>query len=287
MTVNRTHSIKRRKITTNILYHTIISLISIGMLYPLLWMLSSSFKPNNEIFSTVEQLIPRHFTPENYVNGWRGFAGISFGVYFGNSLLIAGVSTIGVALSSAMVAFGLARLRFPGRNFWFICMIVTMMLPGQVMMIPRFVLFNTIGWVGTFLPLTVPAFLGSAFDIFLVMQFIRGIPRDMDEAAVIDGCSWFRVFVSIIIPMIIPALVTVGILTFINSWNDFMGSLLYLNSPTMYTSSYALKLFTDSAGTDFGATFAMSVYSLVPILVIFFFFERQLVEGISTQGLKG
>ena len=257
------------------------------MLYPLFWMLSSSFKPNNEIFTTVGNLIPQTFTTENYVNGWRGFAGLSFGVYFRNSLIVAGLSTIGAALSSALVAFGLARLHFPGRNFWFVCMIVTMMLPGQVMMIPRFVLFNQLGWVGTFLPLTVPAFFGSAFDIFLVMQFIRGIPRDMDEAARIDGCSWYGIFTYILVPMIVPALVTVGILTFINSWGDFMGSLLYLNSPAMYTSAYALKLFSDSAGTDFGATFAMSVLSLVPILIIFFFFQKQLVEGISTQGLKG
>lgn len=260
---------------------------SIAMLYPLLWMLASSFKPNSEIFVTVGSLIPETFTAENYVNGWRGFAGMSFGVYFGNSLLVAGVSTVGAALSAACIAFGLARIRFPGRNFWFVLMIITMMLPGQVMMIPRFVLFNQMGWVGTFLPLTVPAFFGGAFDIFLVMQFIRGVPRDMDEAAKIDGCSWYGIFGRILLPMIVPAVVTVGILTFINSWGDFMGSLLYLNSPRTYTVAYALKLFSDSAGTDFGATFAMSVLSLVPILVLFFFFQRQLVEGISIQGLKG
>ncbi len=286
-TTTRYHSIKRRKITMTVVYHVLVAAASLAMLYPLFWMLSSSFKPNNEIFTTVGNLIPQTFTTENYVNGLRGFAGLSFGVYFRNSLIVAGLSTIGAALSSALVAFGLARLHFPGRNFWFVCMIVTMMLPGQVMMIPRFVLFNQLGWVGTFLPLTVPAFFGSAFDIFLVMQFIRGIPRDMDEAARIDGCSWYGIFTYILVPMIVPALVTVGILTFINSWGDFMGSLLYLNSPAMYTSAYALKLFSDSAGTDFGATFAMSVLSLVPILIIFFFFQKQLVEGISTQGLKG
>lgn len=270
-----------------VIYHVLVAAASIAMLYPLLWMLASSFKPNSEIFTTVGSLIPQTFTTENYVNGWRGFAGLNFGVYFRNSLLIASLSAIGATLSAACVAFGLARLRFPGRNFWFVMMIITMMLPGQVMMIPRFILFNQMGWVGTYLPLTVPAFFGSAFDIFLVMQFIRGIPRDMDEAARIDGCSWYGIFGYILLPMIVPALVTVAILTFINSWGDFMGSLLYLNAPSMYTSAYALKLFTDSAGTDFGATFAMSVLSLVPILVIFFFFQKQLVEGISTQGLKG
>ena len=185
------------------------------------------------------------------------------------------------------MAFGLARIRFPGRNVWFVAMIITMMLPGQVMIIPRFVLFNQLGWVGTFLPMTVPYFFGGAFDIFLVMQFIRGIPRDMDEAARIDGCSYYGIFLYIMVPMIIPALVTVGILTFINSWGDFMSSLLYLNTPSRYTVAYALKLFSDSAGTDYGAIFAMSTLSLVPILIIFFFFQRQLVEGISTQGLKG
>ncbi len=286
-TTVRMHSMKRRKRVTTTVYHVLVTAASLMMLYPLFWMLSSSFKPNAEIFVTVGNLIPETFTMENYVNGWRGFAGLSFGVYFRNSLIVATLSSLGAVISSAMVGFGLARLHFPGRNAWFVAMIITMMLPGQVMMIPRFVLFNRMGWVGTFLPLTVPAFFGSAFDIFLVMQFIRGIPRDLDEAARIDGCSWYGIFVYILIPMIIPALVTVGILTFINAWGDFMGSLLYLNEPSMYTVAYALKLFSDSAGTDFGATFAMSVLSLVPILIIFFFFQKQLVEGISTQGLKG
>lgn len=278
---------KRQKTISTIIYHVLVAAASVGMLYPLLWMLGSSFKPNNEIFTSVERLIPKTFTLENYVNGWRGFAGLSFAVFFKNSFFVAIIASLGATLSSAVVAFGLARLRFPGRKVWFIAMIVTMMLPGQVMMIPRFVLFNKFGWVGTYLPLTVPCFFGGAFDIFLIIQFIRGVPRDMDEAATIDGCSWYGVFSRITLPMIVPAIVTVGILTFINSWGDFMGSLLYLNAPRKYTVAYALKLFTDSAGTDYGATFAMSVLSLIPILVIFFFFQKQLVEGISIQGLKG
>ena len=285
--VERMHSMSRRRRIGTVVYHVIVATLSIGMLYPLMWLIASSFKPNTEIFVTVNSLIPKTFTVENYVNGWRGFAGLSFAVYFKNSLFVALMATIGSVFSAAVVAFGLARLRFPGRQFWFVCMIVTMMLPGQVMMIPRFVLFNEMGWVGTFLPLIVPAFFGGAFNIFLIMQFIRGIHRDMDEAARIDGCSWYGIFLYIMLPMIVPALVTVGILTFINSWGDFMGSLLYLNAPRRYTVAYALKLFTDSAGTDYGATFAMSALSLVPVLIIFFFFQKQLVEGISTQGIKG
>ena len=286
-TTTRYHSIKRRKITMTVVYHVLVAAASLAMLYPLFWMLSSSFKPNNEIFTTVGSLIPQTFTTENYVNGWRGFAGLSFGVYFRNSLIVAGLSTIGAALSAALVAFGLARLHFPGRNFWFVCMIVTMMLPGQVMMIPRFVLFNSMGWVGTYLPMIVPSFFASGFNIFLIMQFIRGIPRDMDEAAKIDGCSWYGVFFRIIVPMIVPSLVTVAVLTFMSSWEDFMGALLYLNKPETYTVAYALKMFNDSSMSDYGATFAMSAASLVPILVLFFFFQKNLVEGISIQGLKG
>ena len=165
-------------------------------------------------------------------------------------------------------------------------MVVTMMLPGQVMMIPRFVLFNSMGWVGTYLPMIVPSFFASGFNIFLIMQFIRGIPRDMDEAAKIDGCSWYGVFFRIIVPMIVPSLVTVAVLTFMSSWEDFMGALLYLNKPETYTVAYALKMFNDSSMSDYGATFAMSAASLVPILVLFFF-QKNLVEGISIQGLKG
>ena len=280
------HPHKRLKITT-VMYHALMLLLSFIMVYPLLWMLASSFKPNSEIFTNVRSLIPNHFTLDNYTNGWRGFAGLSFTVFFRNSVFVSVLATVGATLSASIVAFGFARLRFPGRRIWFASMIVTMMLPGQVMIIPRFVLFNRMGWVGTFLPLTVPCFFAGAFDTFLVMQFIRTIPRDMDEAARIDGCSWYGIYARILVPLIIPALVTVAVLTFINAWGDFMGSLLYLNTPTKYTAAYALKLFCDNDVADYGATFAMSVLSLVPILIVFFLFQKNLVEGISTQGLKG
>ena len=283
----RMHSIKKTRQRNTIVYHALVFLFSVLMLYPLLWMIASSLKPNNEIFVSVSSLIPRTLTFENYVNGWKGFAGLSFGVFFKNSLIIAFLHSFGCTLSASIVAFGFARLRFPGRNFWFTCMILTMMLPGQVMMIPRFILFNKLGWVGTFLPMTFPAFFGGAFNIFLVMQFVRGIPRYMDEAARIDGCSWYRIYVYIILPLIIPALVTVMVLSFINSWGDFMGSLLYLNTPQKYTVAYALKLFSDTSYTDYGATFAMSVLSMIPILIIFFIFQKNLIEGISTSGTKG
>lgn len=284
---NIRHSVSAQRNISTVLYHTFMLLVGFVMLYPVLWLVSSSFKPNGDIFTTATTLIPKDFTIEHYIVGWKGFGGYTFGKFFSNSLFVALLSSAGMVISSAFVAFGLARIKFKGRNFWFVMMIITMMLPGQVMMIPRFVLFNSMGWVGTFLPMIVPSFFAGGFNIFLIMQFIRGIPRDMDEAAKIDGCSWYGVFFRIIVPMIVPALVTVGVLTFMGSWEDFMGALLYLNKPAMYTVAYALKMFNDSSSTDFGATFAMSALSLVPVMVLFFFFQKNLVEGISIQGLKG
>ena len=278
---------KKKKTIRKIIYYVLVTGIGFLMIYPLIWMIMSSFKETNSIFLTASSLIPEKFTLENYINGWKGFGGYTFTTFFSNSLLVALLSAVGMMASSALVAFGLARIKFKGRNIWFVLMVVTMMLPGQVMMIPRFVLFNSMGWVGTYLPMIVPSFFASGFNIFLIMQFIRGIPRDMDEAAKIDGCSWYGVFFRIIVPMIVPSLVTVAVLTFMSSWEDFMGALLYLNKPETYTVAYALKMFNDSSMSDYGATFAMSAASLVPILVLFFFFQKNLVEGISIQGLKG
>lgn len=280
-------SLSFRKKLGSVVYHVLMFAGSLIMLYPLLWMISASFKPNADIFSKAREILPSAVTTEHYTTGWRGFAGLTFAAFFGNSIFIACVSSLGTVLSSAVVAFGFARIRFKGRQLWFVLMILTMLLPGQVMMIPRYVLFNALGWVGTYLPLTVPSFFGGAFNIFLIMQFIRGIPRDLDEAAKIDGCSWYGIFARIVAPLIVPSLVTVGVLNFISCWEDFMRALLYLNKPKMYTVAYALKLFNDNTTTDYGATFAMSVVSLVPILIIFFFFQKSLVEGISMQGLKG
>lgn len=258
------------------------------MIYPLLWMVMNSLKENNEIFSSASSLIPKEFHFENYANGWRGFAKISFATFFKNSFFIAAVGTIGAVFSSAFIAFGFARLKFKGRNFWFICMLVTMMLPFQVIMIPQYIIFNKLGWVGTFLPLIVPSFFGGSFFIFLIIQFIYGIPKDLDEAAKIDGCGYLDIFIRIIIPLIVPALVTCAIFSFMWKWDDFMGSLLYLNKPSMYPVTMALKMFADPTSiTDWGAMFAMATLSIIPIFLIFVFFQKYLVNGISTEGLKG
>lgn len=278
--------VKKQKKISNYLYHGLMLLLCFAMIYPLIWMLSSSFKENTDIFTTVDQLIPQNGTIRHYIDGWKGFAGYTFTTFFKNSFVIAIIASIGTVCSSVLVAFGFARLRFRGRKIWFTLMMLTMMLPSQVLMIPQFLLYNQLDMVGSILPLTLPSFFGSAFNIFMVMQFIRGIPKEMDEAARIDGCSWYGIFARIHIPMIKPAVATVAVLTFMGSWQDFMGPLLYLNGPDQYTVAYALKLFNDSAGNDYGATFAMAVLSLLPVLILFFIFQKQLVEGISIQGLK-
>lgn len=281
----------RRLKARNIGHIILIAVIILGgltMIYPLLWMVMSSFKENNEIFSSSSSLIPKKFHVVNYANGWKGFGGISFAVFFSNSFFISVVGTIGAVFSSAFISFGFARLKFKGRNFWFICMLLTMMLPFQIIMIPQYIIFNKLGWVGTFLPLTVPNYFGGAFFIFLIIQFIYGIPKDLDEAAKIDGCSYYGVFAKIVLPLILPALVTCAIFSFMWKWDDFMGSLLYLNKPSTYPVSLALKMFADPTSiTDWGAMFAMATLSVMPIFLIFVFFQKYLVEGISTEGLKG
>ena len=270
------------------IYHAGVILLGFVMIYPLLWMVASSFKPAREIFNDASSLIPKDFVTYNYVNGWEGFAGYGFSTFFQNSFVISLLSTIGSLISSPFIAFGFARLRFKGRRIWYSLMLLSMMLPFQVIMIPQYIIFHRLGWVGTILPLVLPSFFGGAFFIFLIIQFITGIPRELDEAGKIDGCSWYGIFARIILPLIIPALVTCAIFAFMWKWDDFLASLLYLNAPRQYTVSIALKMFSDpNSGSDWGSMFAMSTLSLLPIMLIFIFCQKYLVEGISTEGLKG
>src|SRR6185503_13841568 len=219
---------------------------------------------------------------------WRGLGGISFAVFFRNSFFYAGLATLFSVISSAIVAYGFARLRFVGQRFWFTCMILTLMLPSQVQLIPQYILFNKLDWVNTYLPLLVPRLCGQAFFIFMMMQFIRGIPRELDEAAEIDGCIRIGIFFRIILPLIKPALITAAIFSFYWTWEDFQGPLIYLSNPKLYPVSLALRASADgNSVTNWGALFAMASLSLVPVFAVFIFFQRYLVEGISTTGLKG
>ncbi|WP_315838936.1 carbohydrate ABC transporter permease [Bradyrhizobium prioriisuperbiae] len=257
------------------------------MLYPLLWMLASSFKPESDIFSSAS-LWPSHFSLEAYQRGWSGLQ-VSFGQFFLNSLLVSLSCVIGNVISCSLTAYAFARLTFRGQNIWFALMLGTLMLPYHVTLIPQYVLFLNLDWVGTFLPLIVPKFLAAdAFFIFLLVQFFRSIPRDLDDAAMIDGCGPLRIYWMVILPLSLPALATAAIFTFIWTWDDFFGPLVYLTDINTYTVQLGLRSFVDSTGkSDWGALFAMSTLTLLPVLGFFLAFQRLLINGIATTGLKG
>ena len=280
---------KRKKTISNIIYHVLVCAFGLVMIYPLVWMVMSSFKDTNTIFTTATSLIPEKFTLQNYVNGWKGFAKVGFGTFFKNSLFISITATIGTVLSSSVVAYGFARCKFPGRKLLFAAMLASMMLPAQVLMIPQYLWYQKLNWVGTNLPLIVPyCFAIQGFFVYMMTNFIEGIPRELDEAAKIDGCSYYTIFTKIIFPLMVPTMITGCIFSFMWRWDDFLAALLYLSDPLKYPVSYALKMFSDpTAGSDWGAMFAMATLSLIPIFVIFFCLQRYLVEGISTSGLKG
>jgi multiple sugar transport system permease protein len=279
---------KLRSTIKNVAFHAAVIALGFLMIYPLLWMLASSFKGPDDIWTNVSSLIPKEITFENYASGWNGFAGITFATFFRNSLFVTGISTAASVFSSALVAYGFARIRFAGRGFWFAVMLATLMLPGQVQIIPQYIVFSKLGWVNSFIPLILPHFFGGAFFIFMMVQFIRGIPIELDEAAEIDGCGRVGIFFRIILPLIKPALITSAIFAFYWSWDDFLTPLIYLNDPNLYTISVALRSFADpSSVTNWGGVFAMGVLALIPVFTLFIVFQKYLVEGISTTGLKG
>lgn len=280
---------KTKKIIGRSIYHILVCGFAFVMIYPLLWMILSSFKPTNTVFTTAQELLPRTWTLENYANGWKGFANVSFGRFFLNSLFISVMATLGTLASSSIVAYGFARLKFKGRGILFSAMLVTMMLPAQVLMIPQYIWYQKLGWVGNYLPLIVPYWFAiQGFFVYLMTNFIGGIPKDLDEAAKIDGCSTYGIFFWIILPLIVPALITGGIFSFIWRWDDFLSALLYVSKTETYPVSLALKLFSDpSSSSDYGAMFAMSTLSILPVVLIFITLQKYLVEGIATSGLKG
>ncbi|WP_413988824.1 carbohydrate ABC transporter permease [Labrys okinawensis] len=276
-----------RSILRSTLMHVVLIALSFVMLYPLLWMLSGSLRPANDIFGDQVSLIPSQVSVDAYGKGWFGLQ-VSFGTFFLNSLVIAVLATIGNVMAASVTAFAFTRLEFFGKRFWFALMLGTLMLPYHVTLIPQYVLFQHIHWVNTWLPLVVPKFFAvDAFFIFLMVQFFRGLPRELDEAAQMDGCSAWRIYWKIILPLSVPVLATAAIFSFIWTWEDFFGPLIYLNDINTYTVQLGLRSMVDASGaSDWGALFAMSILSLIPIFLIFLFFQRLLIEGIATTGMK-
>lgn len=269
-----------------ILKHIFLIAASFIMIYPLLWMIASSLKPDNQIFGDLG-LIPTDPQWSNYSDGWNALS-VSFTQFFWNSGVVTVLSVIGNVLSCSFAAYAFARLEFNGKNIWFALMMMTLMIPYHVVLIPQYLTFLQLGWVNTYLPLVVPRFLATdAFFIFLMIQFFRQLPRELDEAAMIDGCSPFKIYWAIILPLSLPAMTTAAIFSFIWTWEDFLGPLVYLNDIKDYTVPLALRMFlSQDSVSEYGQMFAMSVLSILPIILFFVVFQRFIIRGIAMSGMK-
>lgn len=273
--------------------HVVLMLICAGFLIPFLWMISTSLKTLDRVMSDRPQLIPDPVAWENY-HKVLTHPGVHFLLFARNTLIIAILSVIGNVLASAVAAYGFARISFKGRGVLFALMLSTMMIPFPVVMVPLFTIFRWLGdhhlgqWLGTYKPLWVPYWFGSAFSIFLLRQFFLTIPAELSEAARIDGCSEFGIFCRIILPMAKPALAVVALFTFMASWNDFLGPLVYIQNEDQYTLSLGLQAFQSAhGGTDFHYLMAASVMVIAPVVLLFFLTQRTFIQGIATTGMKG
>lgn len=278
---------RRVAVSPQVVRQIVLLVLALALIYPLVWLVLASLRPESLIFSDPTGL-PLPPTGENYVKGWTG-TGQSFHAYIINSIILCSASVIGNVLACSMVGYAFARLDFPFRKTLFALMLATIMLPHQVTLIPQYTLFRQLGWVDTYLPMVVPKFLAvDAFFVFLIVQFVRGIPRELDEAALIDGCGPIATYWRIIFPLLMPALVTTAIFTFLWTYDDFFSQLIYISSPQKFTVPLGLRVFLDTTGESaYGAMLAMSVVALVPVVTVFLFFQKRIVDGVATSGLKG
>lgn len=265
-------------------FYCVLLLVSTIFMIPLLWMLTTALKPLPDIFKMPPVWIPN---PPQWQQLWQPWIERDFTLYFRNTLQIAGLSVVGTILSSSLVAYSFARLRWPGRDIFFILTLSAMMLPFQVRLVPLFLIFKELGWINTHLPLIVPHFFGGAFEIFLLRQYFRSLPRDLDDSAKIDGSSYFRTYWNILLPLTKPALAAVGIFTFMNQWNAFLTPLIYLSERKKYVLAIGLAVMRDEFQVDWADLMAISfLVTLLPLLV-FFFAQKYFIQGITMTGLKG
>ncbi|MFM7323216.1 MAG: carbohydrate ABC transporter permease [Armatimonadota bacterium] len=272
--------------------HLVLIVLSLLFVSPLLWMISTAIKPIEETMTATPTLIPSKALWDNFPKaityGSKELGYIPFLLYARNTLLVTILCVTGAVCSNAVVAYSFARLRWRGRDAFFAATLATMMIPFPVLMVPTFGLFKWLGWVGTFRPLWVPAFFGSAFSIFLLRQFFRTIPMELSEAAKIDGCSEFRIFTDVVLPLARPALAVVALFTFMGTWNDFMGPLIYLSDQETFTLSLGLQAYqSQHGGTQWNLLMAAATVVIAPVIVVFFFAQKAFIQGIATSGLKG
>jgi len=274
-----------RKRIKRVLAYVLLIAIAAGLLLPFLWMVSASLKGDEEIFAVPPTFIPKDIRWDNYL---EVFDRMPFLAYLRNTTFITVFTILGTVLSSSLVAYAFACLKWPGRDKLFLFVVATMMLPLHVIMVPLFVIFKELHWLNTYKPLIIPAWLGGgAFNIFLLRQFFLGIPKELFDAARIDGCSEFRIYRTIAMPLARPALITVAILTFMFAWNDFLGPLIYLSEQSKNTLALGLALFVGQHATEWGILMAASILMMIPMVAIFFFFQRYFIKGFTMSGLKG
>jgi multiple sugar transport system permease protein len=269
-----------RRLNVTLVYAALI-ILSVVFFSPFVWLVMTSLKPEAEVFTTI---LPRHWVLTQYKDGLTHFP---FMLYLRNTMVLCTANVVGVLLSSSLVAYGLSRIPWKGREPLFAVLLSTMMLPAQVTMVPMFAVFKTLGWIDTLLPLTVPAFLGNAFFIFLLRQFFMTIPGDLTDAARLDGCSEFDIYRRVVMPLAKPALATVALFTFLATWNDFIGPLVYLYDEGKFPLSLGLAMFTSQYGSFWGQLMAVSTVMTAPILLLFFLTQRTFIQGITMSGIKG
>lgn len=277
---------KTLRLLRNTVTYLLLTIVSLVIISPFLWMLTTSLKDQNKIFLFPPQWIPNPIVWSNYSNVFTTQP--HFLLYYANSLYIATLVTVGTCIVGALAGFSFAKLQFPFKNVFFLILLSGMMIPNEVTIIPNFIWFSKLGLVNNHFPLIIPPILGAGgiFGVFLLRQFYITIPKDLDEAAEIDGSTPWQTFWKIMVPMAAPAFATLAIFTFLNSWEDFLDPLIYLSSDRLFTLPIAMKLFTDMAGTDWHLLMAASVMATVPLLLVFFFAQKKFIEGVATTGLK-
>lgn len=278
----------RKNYLRNTLNYCFLIIVAVIMIYPLLWLVGSSFKENGEIITSIS-LFPKKLDFSSYINGWKGMGRYSYTVYFINTFKMVIPTVLFTVLSSFVVAYGFSRFNFYGKKLLFSLMISTLLLPAQVVMIPRYILYNNLHWLDSYLPFIVPALLATnSFFIYMMHQFIRGIPRELDESALIDGCNSFTILTRIIAPLSKSAMFSVIVFQFVWKWNDFFDSLIYINSPKKFVISLALRSSLDISDTiAWNQLMAMSVVSMIPPILLYIFAQKYFIEGVATTGIKG
>ncbi|HAQ55841.1 MAG TPA: sugar ABC transporter ATP-binding protein [Acholeplasmatales bacterium] len=282
----RYKSRKTTKTITHLILHVVLVLCSLVFVFPFLWMLFTALKTPAELLRGIQQFLPARPQWSNFITAVQA---IPFFMYLKNSLIIVVLVVTGTVFSATTAAYAFAKLRWKGRDKWFIVMLATMMLPIQVILIPTYIMYAKIGWLGTRLPLIVPAFFGggSAFYIFLLRQFFKGLPRELSESAVIDGANHWQIFVKIMLPLSKPAVVTVALFTFMGAWNDYFGPLIFLSNPEHWTLALGLRAFQTQYGGQYNLMMAASILIMLPTLIMFFFAQKTFIEGIKFTGIKG